>query len=87
MESNRCEMELGNDYVEIRESVSKICSQFPGEYWRKLEHEQAYPAAFVAELTEGGFLASLIPEEYGGSGLPLRAAAVILEERDRKSVV
>src|SRR3954453_20478065 len=71
---------LGEDYPELRESVRKICDKYPGEYWRKLEDEQAYPTAFVEELTKGGFLASLIPEEYGGSGLPLRAAAVILEE-------
>src|SRR2546421_7092938 len=71
---------LGEDYPELRESVRKICEKYPGAYWRKLEDEQAYPTEFIAELTEGGFLASLIPEEYGGSGLPLRAAAVILEE-------
>src|SRR5947207_5981689 len=71
---------LGEDYPELRESVRKICEKYPGEYWRKLEEEQAYPTAFVEELTQGGFLASLIPEEYGGAGLPLRAAAVILEE-------
>ena len=71
---------LGEDYPELRESVRKICEGYPGAYWRKLEDEQAYPTEFVKELTEGGFLASLIPEEYGGSGLPLRAAAVILEE-------
>jgi len=71
---------LGEDYPELRESVRKICEGYPGAYWRKLEEEQAYPTEFVTELTEGGFLASLIPEEYGGSGLPLRAAAVILEE-------
>jgi acyl-CoA dehydrogenase len=71
---------LGEDYPELRQSVRKICEKYPGEYWRKLEDEQAYPTAFVDELTEGGFLASLIPEEYGGAGLPLRAAAVILEE-------
>src|SRR5260370_27572059 len=71
---------LGEDYAELRQSVSKICEKYPGAYWRKLEDEQAYPTAFVAELTEGGFLASLIPEEYGGSGLPLRAAAGILPE-------
>ena len=71
---------LGEDYPELRESVRKICEGYPGAYWRKLEAEQAYPTEFIAELTEGGFLASLIPEEYGGSGLPLRAAAVILEE-------
>src|SRR5271163_30793 len=71
---------LGEDYPELRESVRKICERYPGEYWRKLEAEQAYPTEFIEELTQGGFLASLIPEEYGGSGLPLRAAAVILEE-------
>jgi acyl-CoA dehydrogenase len=71
---------LGEDYPELRESIRKICEGYPGAYWRKLEDEQAYPTEFVNELTQGGFLASLIPEEYGGSGLPLRAAAVILEE-------
>src|ERR1700730_17848936 len=71
---------LGEDYPELRESVRKICEKYPGAYWRKLEDEQAYPTEFIEELTQGGFLASLIPEEYGGSGLPLRAAAVILEE-------
>src|SRR5690242_11447518 len=73
-------VELGEDYPELRESVRKICERYSGEYWRKLEAEQAYPTEFITELTQGGFLASLIPEEYGGSGLPLRAAAVILEE-------
>ena len=71
---------LGEDYPELRQSVRKICEKYPGAYWRRLEDEQAYPTEFVEELTEAGFLASLIPEEYGGSGLPLRAAAVILEE-------
>src|SRR6202041_2239542 len=71
---------LGEDYPELRESIRKICEGYPGAYWRKLEDDQAYPTEFIEELTRGGFLASLIPEEYGGSGLPLRAAAVILEE-------
>src|SRR3984893_4013912 len=71
---------LGEDYPELREAVRKICQRYPGAYWRKLEAEQAYPTEFVTELTQSGFLASLIPEEYGGSGLPLRAAAGILEE-------
>jgi len=71
---------LGEDYPELREAVRKICERYPGAYWRKLEAEQAYPTEFITELTEAGYLASLIPEEYGGSGLPLRAAAVILEE-------
>ena len=71
---------LGEDFPELREAVRRLCAGYPGEYWRGLEAEEAYPTAFVGELTEAGFLASLIPEEYGGSGLPLRAAAVILEE-------
>jgi acyl-CoA dehydrogenase len=71
---------LGEDYPELRQSVRKICEKYPGAYWRGLEEAQEYPTQFVEELTRAGFLASLIPEEYGGAGLPLRAAAVILEE-------
>jgi len=59
--------------------VRRICEGYPGEYWRDLERESGYPTAFIDELTQSGFLAALIPEEYGGAGLPLRAAAVILE--------
>ena len=73
-------LEIGEDYPELRDSVRRICARFPGAYWRKLEDTQSYPTEFVTELTEAGFLGALIPEEYGGSGLPLRAAAVILEE-------
>ena len=71
---------LGEDYPELRESVRRICAKYPGTYWAGLEDEQAYPTAFINELTEAGFLGALVPEEYGGSGLPLRAAAGILEE-------
>jgi alkylation response protein AidB-like acyl-CoA dehydrogenase len=71
---------LGEDYPEIRESVRRICAGFPGAYWRDLEAREAYPTEFVQALTEAGYLAALIPEEYGGAGLPLRAGAVILEE-------
>ena len=73
-------MELGEDYPELRDSVRRVCEHYPGEYWRGLDATSAYPTAFINELTEGGFLSALIPEEYGGTGLPLRAAAVILEE-------
>ena len=72
-------LEAGEDYPEIREAVQRICAHYPGEYWRGLEDERAYPTEFVNALTEAGYLAALIPEEYGGSGMPLRAAAVILE--------
>jgi len=71
---------LGEDYPELRESVRRICARYPGTYWAELEEKEAYPTQFVDELTTAGFLGALIPEEYGGSGLPLRAAAVILEE-------
>ncbi|MDQ2801287.1 MAG: acyl-CoA/acyl-ACP dehydrogenase, partial [Pseudomonadota bacterium] len=71
---------IGEDYPDLRHSVRRICENYPGAYWRKLEDTQDYPTAFVEELTRAGFLGALIPEEYGGSGLPVRAAAVILEE-------
>jgi len=71
---------LGEDYPEIREAVRRVCAAFPQEYWRNLEDGERYPTEFVAALTEAGFLAALIPEQFGGSGLPLRAAAVIMEE-------
>ena len=68
------------DLAPIREAVRALCADFPGEYWRALDRERAYPTEFVAALTKAGFLAALIPEQYGGSGLPLRAAAAIMEE-------
>ncbi|MCJ2093531.1 acyl-CoA/acyl-ACP dehydrogenase [Methylobacterium sp. J-072] len=70
-------------YTEIREAVAKLCAGFPGPYWRALDREMAYPTAFVTALTESGYLSVLIPEAYGGSGLPLSAAAAILEEVQR----
>ena len=71
---------LSDDQQAIRDGVAELCRQFPGEYWRELDREQAYPEAFVAALTEGGWLAALIPEQYGGMGLGLSEAALILEE-------
>lgn len=71
---------LGEDYPELREAVRRICQHYPTSYWRDLEKISGYPTDFVRDLTEAGFLSALIPEEYSGSGLPLRAAAVILEE-------
>ena len=73
------QISTGTDYPEIRDSVQKVCAAFPGAYWRKLEEELAYPKEFVDALTAAGYLSALIPEQYGGSGMPLRAAAVILE--------
>ena len=71
---------LGDSYPEIRDLVRRICKDFPGSYWRKLDDQQAYPSEFVAALTKAGLLSALIPEEYGGLGLPLSAAAATLEE-------
>ena len=73
----------GETYADIREAVGKLCAQFPGSYWRALDRDMAYPASFVQALTEAGWLGALIPEDFGGSGLPLSAAAVILEEIHR----
>ena len=69
--------------AQIRASVRALCGKFPGEYWRQLDRERAYPTEFVKALTEAGFLAALIPEEFGGSGLTLIEAAAILEEIHR----
>jgi acyl-CoA dehydrogenase len=73
-------MSYEQDYPELRQAVARICAGFPGEYWRALDEARGYPTEFVQALTKAGFLGALIPEAYGGSGIPLRAAAVILEE-------
>ena len=73
-------MSLDRDFPEIRDLVRRICTDFPGRYWRELEAKEAYPTEFVAALTKAGFLGALIPEDFGGLGLPMRAASVILEE-------
>jgi acyl-CoA dehydrogenase len=73
----------GESFPEIRDSVRKLCARFPGAYWRVRDREREYPAEFVQGLTREGFLSVLIPEEYGGAGLPLSAAAAILEEIHR----
>jgi alkylation response protein AidB-like acyl-CoA dehydrogenase len=70
-------------HPEIREAVQRLCADFPGEYWRALDRERAYPTAFVQALTREGWLSVLIPEEYGGSGLGLGAATAVLEEVHR----
>jgi acyl-CoA dehydrogenase len=64
----------------IREAVRALCAEFPGEYWRKVDRERAYPTGFVEALTRAGFLAALIPEQYGGSGLTMSSAIAIMEE-------
>lgn len=75
-------MTLEEDYPEIREQVRNLCADFPAEYWQGLEGQppdSSYPTEFIEALTASGYLAALIPEEYGGSGLPVRAGGVILE--------
>ena len=71
-------------YDDLREGVAAVCAGFPGSYWRDLDARRAYPEAFVSALMSEGWLAAMIPEEYGGSGLSLTAAAVILEEIHRQ---
>jgi acyl-CoA dehydrogenase len=71
---------MTHDYTAIREEVAKLCAVYPGEYWRAKDRDRSYPTEFVADLGEAGYLAALIPEEYGGAGLPISAAAAILEE-------
>lgn len=74
---------ISETYPEIRESVRKLCAKFPGEYWRQLDEAKEYPSEFVNSLSEAGFLSITIPEQYGGSGLPLSAACAVLEEIQR----
>jgi alkylation response protein AidB-like acyl-CoA dehydrogenase len=74
------EVNSEESFEDIRTAVRALCEQYPGEYWRALDRDRAYPTAFVNALTEAGFLAALIPEEYGGSGLTMSAAAAIMEE-------
>ena len=72
------------DFTPIREEVAKLCQQFPGDYWRAKDKDRAYPTEFVTALGDAGYLAALIPEEFGGAGLPLSGAAAILEEVQRQ---
>ena len=67
-------------YQDVRDAVVRLCEKFPGDYWREKDRERAYPTEFVQALTDAGYLSILIPEEYGGSGLPISAAAAVLEE-------
>ena len=76
-------MDFEKTYPEIREAVTKLCEGFGGAYWRDLDERNAYPSSFVQALTDSGYLSVLIPEAYGGSGLPLSAACAILEEVQR----
>ena len=72
-----------DQYQEIRDAVRALCAEFPDEYFRKVDEQRAYPEAFVDALTKAGWMAALIPQEYGGSGLGLTEASVIMEEINR----
>src|SRR3954451_3775096 len=72
-----------DEHAHIREAVRDLCSSFPPEYHRKIDEERGYPEAFVDALTKAGWLAAMIPQEYGGSGLGLTEASVIMEEINR----
>ena len=72
--------EKKDDHSRIRENVRALCKQFPGSYWRELDQKKSYPTEFVNTLTNQGFLSVLIPEKYGGSGLGVEEASIILEE-------
>jgi acyl-CoA dehydrogenase len=76
-------MNIDDGYDEIRSAVRALCAQFPDEYFRKIDLERGYPEEFVRALTDAGWLAALIPQEYGGSGLSLAEASVIMEEINR----
>ena len=72
-----------DQHQDLRDGVRDLCKAFPGSYWRELDHAREYPAAFVKALTDAGYLAALIPEEYGGSGLGVTEASIIMEEINR----
>jgi acyl-CoA dehydrogenase len=72
-----------DEHQEIRDAVRQLCRQFPDEYFRKIDEQKAYPEKFVDALMEAGWLSAMIPDEYGGTGLGLTAASVIMEEINR----
>ena len=71
------------DFPDLREGLRALCAEYPAEYWRKIDHDRVYPEAFVEALTRAGWMAALIPQEFGGSGLGLTEASVIMEEITR----
>ena len=70
---------LTDEQRALKAGVAEICKRYPGEYWRQLDQERAYPEAFVTELTRAGYLGALVPQEYGGAGLGILEGALILE--------
>ena len=85
---------MGNDwgfaddrYPELRRAVQRLCADFPGPYWQRMDRERTYPSAFVQAMTDAGFLAALIPEAYGGGGATIAEASAILEEINRSGEI
>ena len=78
---NLTQMALGEDYAEIRDGVRKVCADYPLVYWREKDEISEYPHEFVDAMTKAGYLGALIPEEYGGAGLPIRAGSVTVNCR------
>src|SRR5579884_3440603 len=76
-------LNASDNHQDLRKSIRELCADFPGEYFQRIDEQRAYPEEFVQALTKAGWLAALIPEEYGGSGLGLTEASVILEEINR----
>ena len=83
MSTSRIDIDTTGEYAELRRGVRGLCARFGGEYWRRLDGERGYPVEFVEAMTAAGFLAALIPEEYGGGGASIAEASVILEEVNR----
>ena len=83
MSTSRIEIDTTGQYAELRRGVQQLCARFGGAYWRVLDAERGYPVEFVEAMTAAGFLAALIPEEYGGGGASIAEASVILEEVNR----
>jgi acyl-CoA dehydrogenase len=79
MDMDSISIPASEDWIDIRDAVAKLCEDFPNDYWLKLDKSDTYPSEFVDALTQSGFLGALIPEEFGGSGLPLSAAGAVLE--------
>ena len=74
---------MPGNYQDLRDAMRDLCNQYPDEYWRKIDEARGYPEAFVDALTKAGWMATLIPEQFGGSGLGLAEASVVMEEINR----
>jgi len=81
--SREKQMPEESSHPEVRQAITRLCADYPNDYWRDKDRDKSYPAEFVQALTEAGYLSVLIPEEYGGAGMDLAAACAVLEEIQR----